>query len=58
MSQAVSAPGAKLADRLNKAVILNRAFVFGGRGGLVAHGLQIPLLPYLFDSLSIEIWKN
>lgn len=41
-----------------KLPFLTGPFVFGGRVGVVAHGLQIPLLPYLFDSLNIEIWKD
>lgn len=45
--------------QLNKAVLLNRAFVFGGRGRGLALGLQIPPASmYLFDSLNIEIQKN
>lgn len=51
--------GAKLEDAVKSAVVLTRAFVFGGRGRVVAHGLQIPPVSiYLFDSLNIEIWKN
>lgn len=44
--------------KFNTAVMLRRAFVFGGRGGVAAPGLQIPLLPYLSDSLNIGIWRN